>query len=61
MKEAIATRLLCRSGLRALLGRAIEWSGVLVLNYHRVGNGNQSPFDRGLWRGGREQKKKELE
>jgi peptidoglycan/xylan/chitin deacetylase (PgdA/CDA1 family) len=22
---------------------------VLVLNYHRVGNGNQSPYDRGLW------------
>lgn len=49
MKKAIATRLLCRSGLRALLGRAIEWSGVLVLNYHRVGNGKDSPFDRGLW------------
>jgi peptidoglycan/xylan/chitin deacetylase (PgdA/CDA1 family) len=49
MKEAIATRLLCRSGLRFLLERAIRWSGILVLNYHRVGNGNQSPFDRGLW------------
>jgi peptidoglycan/xylan/chitin deacetylase (PgdA/CDA1 family) len=49
MKKAIATRLMCRSGLRSLLGRAIQWSGVLVLNYHRVGNGNQSPFDRGLW------------
>ncbi|MGC1616017.1 MAG: polysaccharide deacetylase family protein [Candidatus Acidiferrum sp.] len=49
MKKAIATRLLCRSGLRALLGRAIEWSGVLVLNYHRVGDGKESPFDRGLW------------
>lgn len=48
-KKAIATRLLCRSGLRVLLGRAIEWSGVLVLNYHRVGNGKESPFDRGLW------------
>jgi len=49
MKEAIATRLLCRTGLRFLLERAIRWSGVLALNYHRVGNGNQSPFDRGLW------------
>jgi peptidoglycan/xylan/chitin deacetylase (PgdA/CDA1 family) len=49
MKKAIATRLLCRSGLRGLLGRAIEWSGVLVLNYHRVGNCKDSPFDRGLW------------
>jgi peptidoglycan/xylan/chitin deacetylase (PgdA/CDA1 family) len=27
----------------------MEWSGVLVLNYHRVGNGKESPFDRGLW------------
>jgi peptidoglycan/xylan/chitin deacetylase (PgdA/CDA1 family) len=49
MKKVIATRLLCQSGLRSLLGRAIQWSGVLVLNYHRVGNGNESPFDRGLW------------
>jgi len=49
MKKAIATRLLCRSGLRILLGRAIEWSGLLVLNYHRVGDGKESPFDRGLW------------
>jgi peptidoglycan/xylan/chitin deacetylase (PgdA/CDA1 family) len=49
MKKAIATRLLCQSGLRALLGRAMEWSGVLVLNYHRVGNGKESSFDRGLW------------
>jgi peptidoglycan/xylan/chitin deacetylase (PgdA/CDA1 family) len=49
MKEAIASHLLCRSGLRSLLARTIPWSGVLVLNYHRVGNGNQSLFDRGLW------------
>jgi len=49
IKKVIATRLLCQSGLRALLGRAIEWSGVLVLNYHRVGNRNESSFDKGLW------------
>jgi peptidoglycan/xylan/chitin deacetylase (PgdA/CDA1 family) len=49
MKEALATRLLYQTGLLFLLERAIRWSGVLVLNYHRVGNGNQSPFDRGLW------------
>lgn len=49
MKKAIATGLLCRSGLLSLLGRALRWSGVLVLNYHRVGNGNESLFDRGLW------------
>ena len=49
MKKAIATRLLCQSGLRFLLERTTGWSGVLVLNYHRVGNGNESPFDRALW------------
>jgi peptidoglycan/xylan/chitin deacetylase (PgdA/CDA1 family) len=49
MKKAIATRLLCRSGLRFLLEHAIRWSGIVVLNYHRVGNGNQTLFDRGLW------------
>ena len=35
--------------MRVLLERAIPWSGLLVLNYHRVGNGNRSLFDRGLW------------
>jgi peptidoglycan/xylan/chitin deacetylase (PgdA/CDA1 family) len=49
MKKAIATRLLRLSGLRLLLARAVQWSGVLVLNYHRVGKGNESPLDRGLW------------
>jgi len=49
MKKAIATSLLCRSGLRVLLGHAMQWSGVLVLNYHRIGTGSESLFDRGLW------------
>ena len=49
MKQAIATRLLSQSGLRFLLAKAIQWSGVLVLNYHRIGSGDESPFDRGLW------------
>ena len=49
MKKAIATHLLCRSGLRFLLGELIRWSGVIVLNYHRIGNGNELPFHRGLW------------
>jgi peptidoglycan/xylan/chitin deacetylase (PgdA/CDA1 family) len=48
-KKEIATRLLCQSGLRSLLGRAVPWSGVLVLNYHRVGKVLETPFDRGLW------------
>jgi peptidoglycan/xylan/chitin deacetylase (PgdA/CDA1 family) len=49
MKQEIATRILCRTGLLSLLGRAMRWPGVLVLNYHRVGDGAKSLFDRGLW------------
>lgn len=29
--------------------KPIPWSGVLGLNYHRVGDGRRSMFDRGLW------------
>jgi peptidoglycan/xylan/chitin deacetylase (PgdA/CDA1 family) len=49
MRRQHATRLLAISGLRALLSRVVPWSGVLVLNYHRVGNGENCVFDRGLW------------
>lgn len=37
------------AGLGSLLGRVFRWSGVLVLNYHRIGDPNGSIFDRGLW------------
>ena len=37
------------SGALAALRRAAPWSGVLCLNYHRIGNGAASVFDRGLW------------
>jgi peptidoglycan/xylan/chitin deacetylase (PgdA/CDA1 family) len=49
MKKAIATGLLRLRNLPFHLGQAIRWSGVLVLNYHRIGKGNESLFDRGLW------------
>ncbi len=49
MKKAIASHLLCRSGLRRLLHGTVRWSGVLALNYHRIGDALGSPFDRGLW------------
>ncbi len=49
MKKAVASRLLCRSGLRRLLHRTARWSGVLTLNYHRIGDALDSNFDRGLW------------
>lgn len=37
------------TGLRTLLGGTIPWSGVLVFNYHRIGDGRASLYDRGLW------------
>lgn len=49
MKKQHVTRLLSRSGLRSLLTRVIPWSGVLVLNYHRLSAVNGSLFDHELW------------
>jgi peptidoglycan/xylan/chitin deacetylase (PgdA/CDA1 family) len=49
MKRASAARLLSRTGLLALLGQVAWRSGVLCLNYHRVGDGGRSVFDRDLW------------
>jgi peptidoglycan/xylan/chitin deacetylase (PgdA/CDA1 family) len=34
---------------RPLLRRLPTWRGVLVLNYHRVGDSTGSPFDHALW------------
>lgn len=46
--ETVAT--ICeKTGGRALLGKVLRWSGLLCLNYHRIGDGRRSPFDRGLW------------
>ena len=30
-------------------GRVARWTGLVGLNYHRIGDGRQSIFDRGLW------------
>lgn len=45
----LVTSFLSRSGVGFLMKRTIPWSGVLVLNYHRIGNPANSPFDRALW------------
>jgi peptidoglycan/xylan/chitin deacetylase (PgdA/CDA1 family) len=34
---------------RSLAGRFARWTGVVGLNYHRIGDGRGSLFDRGLW------------
>jgi peptidoglycan/xylan/chitin deacetylase (PgdA/CDA1 family) len=49
MKRLLAARILGATGLRAVLSRVVRWSGVLGLNYHRIGVAGRSPFDWGLW------------
>ena len=38
-----------RSSLMWAAGRLARWTGLVGLNYLRIGDGRQSPFDRGLW------------
>ncbi len=54
MKKVALSRLLNRTGLRSILHRTSRWSGVLALNYHRVGDARGSSLDRGLWSAGAE-------
>ena len=49
MRRSFAGGVIRRSGVARVVRRAFGWSGVLVLTYHRIGNGRTSPFDRGLW------------
>src|SRR3954464_3897651 len=35
--------------IRTVAGIVPAWRGVLALNYHRIGDGAVSPFDRGLY------------
>lgn len=37
------------ANLRTLAGHVARWTGVVGLNYHRIGDGRRSVFDRGLW------------
>ena len=49
MKKAIAAKILECTGLRQLVHHTYRWSGLLGLNYHRIGDGLASIYDRGLW------------
>ena len=49
MKEKLLARVLGATGLRGLLSRLARWSGVLGLNYHRIGEAGRSVYDRALW------------
>ncbi|WP_222564849.1 polysaccharide deacetylase family protein [Novilysobacter antarcticus] len=48
-KKTKTARLLAAPGLRRVLSTALPWEGVLILNYHRVGDGSRSIHDRDLW------------
>jgi peptidoglycan/xylan/chitin deacetylase (PgdA/CDA1 family) len=48
-RRDLVARLIARTGLGAVLRRAGVWDGLLVLNYHRIGDGSASPFDRNVW------------
>ena len=49
MKKRIAARVVSRTGLDRLFAALLPSRGILVLNYHRVGDAANSPFDRELW------------
>ena len=49
MKKRIAARILAHTGLGRLFAAVVPPSGVLILNYHRIGDGSASPYDRELW------------
>jgi peptidoglycan/xylan/chitin deacetylase (PgdA/CDA1 family) len=49
LKRHLAARLLSGTGIGRALAAMLPRRGVLVLNYHRIGDGTASPYDRELW------------
>ena len=48
-KRELLMQTFDRSGVNRLLRMAGAWNGLLVLNYHRIGEPDGSPFDWDLW------------
>ena len=48
-KRELAARTLDLTGCGRMLRAWSAWKGLLTLNYHRIGDAGQSPFDRHLW------------
>ncbi|MBA4029905.1 MAG: polysaccharide deacetylase [Planctomyces sp.] len=48
-KQELFAKALTTSGCGSLLRRCPTWRGVLILNYHRIGDGSNSLLDRELW------------
>jgi len=49
VNRSLAAKIACKTGLRYAIESVSHWSGVVALNYHRIGDGRRSPFDRALW------------
>src|SRR5690606_33093657 len=49
MKRDRVAKVLATPGLRRMAAAALPRDGVLVLNYHRVGDSSRSRYDRALW------------
>lgn len=49
MNRETAAKVLAFTGLRDVLSFFHRPHGVLILNYHRIGDGSRSAFDRELW------------
>lgn len=48
-KRSLAARTLDWTGCGSMLRKLPTWRGVLILNYHRIGEASDSDFDRNLW------------
>lgn len=48
-KQELFAKALSNSGCGPILRHCPLWNGVLILNYHRVGDGSNSLLDRELW------------
>jgi peptidoglycan/xylan/chitin deacetylase (PgdA/CDA1 family) len=49
MKKNVLARFLGATGFRSIIASMTRWSGILALNYHRIGMANQTPFHWDLW------------
>ena len=48
-KRNLLARALDFTGCGRMLRATSAWEGVLILNYHRIGNRHDSLLDRNLW------------
>lgn len=48
-KKELLARTLDKTGMNRLIQQSRSWSGLVVLNYHRIGDPGQSLFDWNLW------------